>query len=247
MKIATVISNFIALILLSHVVLANPSSSSWIQITSPRERQTSQVEAGYPMGCEITSIFYALKFGPTEWQAAYKNIPGTTDLQKIKSLGAKFNSMPSKFSNGQPAFSEKYGMNPNDVAWMISMLSPNSASLKMANYFAHSQAVLSEKNQLLKNFQSDIVQSLEKGKPIIMDLYFSNPKYSHAVLVTGIRNSIATNSTTAVKILDPMTGEFSEAAISVELVNFGDSVLIGIVFYGSQVVDSKGTILSIHI
>lgn len=247
MKIAASIFNFIAPILLTHTVLANPSPSLWTQIALPNERQTSQIDAGYPMGCEITSIFYALKFGPTEWLSVYKSIPGETDLQKIKSLATKFTLLPSKFSNGQPAFSEKYGMNPNDVSWMISMLAPSSAPLKMTNYFEHPQAVLPEKNQLLKNFQSDIIKSLEKGKPVIMDLYFSNPTYSHAVLLTGIRNSISTNSTITVKILDPMTGKFSEAILSVEPVNFGNSILIGLTFYGLQVVDSKGTILSIHL
>lgn len=234
-------------IFLTLAVHAEPIQNVWTLIELPQDRQTSQVEAGYPMGCEITSMFYALKFGPTDWQLAYKNIPGDTDLQKIRSLVAKFSSIPSQFSKGQPAFSEQYGMNPNDVSWMVSMLLPNSVSMKMTSYFARSEADLSERNQLLKNFQSDVTKSISTGRPIIMDVTFSNPLFSHAVLVSGIRNSINSDNTITIQILDPMTGRQSEASMSAGSVKFGDTALVGMSFYDREVVDNKGTILSIHL
>jgi hypothetical protein len=234
-------------ILFTLSAMAEPVEPSWIKIVLPSGRQTSQIEAGYPTGCELTSILYSLKFGPAEWRSAYSEISGDTDIQKMQTLAEKFSSLPSRFSRGQPAFSKQYGMNPNDVSWMMSMLVKNGEAFKMANYFVGPKADSSEKNRLLKSFQSDLSKSFSLGKPVIMDLTFSDPASSHAVVVVGVNNSITHESALGIRILDPMTGNVSEADISMEPVNFGNMTIFGLSFSGLNVADRQGTVLSIHL
>ncbi|MEN0060391.1 MAG: hypothetical protein AAGB31_16240, partial [Bdellovibrio sp.] len=59
-------------------------TSDWVKVEIPKSVQTSQLDAGLPMGCLLTSMMYALKYGPEEYKKAYKNIPGSSDLEKIR-------------------------------------------------------------------------------------------------------------------------------------------------------------------
>ena len=56
------------------IVFAQLQVSSWIRIKLPTAIQTSQFDIGFANGCEITTILYALKFGPVAWHLAYSNI-----------------------------------------------------------------------------------------------------------------------------------------------------------------------------
>lgn len=85
---------------------ANSNPLPWIRLETSGLIQSSQVDAGYPMGCVITSMLYALKFGPEEWHKAYEEINCAGDIQKIQSIASQFSFLKSRQNNNLSAFSE---------------------------------------------------------------------------------------------------------------------------------------------
>jgi len=215
-----------------------------IHLAIPSDGQTTQIEAGYPMGCQITSLVYALKFGPSSWQKAYQSISGVTDIQKIKSLALKLGGLQSRDVKGQPAFSEKYGVDPNDLPWMFESLvsTENKMSLLTIGW---PPGIEIQKPDFLSQILELTMTSLNSGKPILAGLYYSNPDFSHAVLITGILATADENRTLKISVLDPMTGLESEATLTSGIVSLVGHQIEGISFDAPFVVNRAGVLLNL--
>lgn len=221
-------------------------AKQWTNLEVPVVLQTSQIDAGYPMGCEITAILYTLKFGPYKYKKSYEEIPGSSDLEKIHYLVSKFSAMQSKDNPNQPAFSEKYGTNPNDVPWMFQSLVTGSEPLESTTYLAPKTNQTSESNKMLEDLYQKGLKNISVGKPILVQLLYLNPSFSHAVVITGIEQKIYSDSNLNLRILDPMTGNESVANVTVGPVKFGDNDLVGLEFSDLDVTSQSGTLLSIE-
>lgn len=219
--------------------------ASWTQIKTPGVQLTSQIDAGYPMGCQITALFYALKIGPHDWRNAYEGIAGAGDLQKIQTLAAKFGSSASRSSKGQSAFDPQYGTNPNDLPWMIRSLVPSLGEMKLVDYFQLPNAEIDSKNQVLERFHNDLLSRLRAEQPVLAQLLFSNPDFGHAVLITGVQNSVMADGTLQISIIDPMSGRESHAIIAFDQVQVAGLSLYGLSFLDTDVISKKGVLLSI--
>ena len=143
--------------------------SGWLELDIPSARQTSQIDAGYPMGCQMTAIVYALKFGPSEWRSAYSAIQGSADALKIRSLAEKFSAMKSRADSAQPAFSEKFGMNPNDLPWMFESLVPGESQSKLEYFIDVPEPQKPAVNELEK-FRTLARERLGLKKPVLLGL-----------------------------------------------------------------------------
>jgi len=220
-------------------------SGDWVKIKIPGSTQITQIEAGYPMGCELTSILYALKFGPQEYQQAYEKIPGSSDLEKLRSLVYKFSAQKSKDNLNQPAFSEKYGINPNDLPWMFQSLIPNSEILKTTTYLM--PAGYNQPNNMIDDFHKKAISSLSSGKPMIIQLLYTNPSFSHAVVVIGIEGQSSSKKRLNVQILDPMTGKKSFASIEPSTGKLGDTNHSMLKFSDPDMTSQDGFLLSISL
>ena len=205
------------------------------------------MDASYPIKYEITTILYALKFGPDFWHSAYEKVLGDSDVDKIRHLASSYSSVPSENSKGQPLFNEKNGTNPNDIPVMIQSLTKRKITISSKNYYLALEANPSDIKIIEKNFYSDLSEKLIIGQPVLMQLYFSNPEFSHAVLVTGIQDSAGPSGAVKVRILDPMTGRASDAAVKAELVSFAGMNIIGLSFVDNDVVNQKGAIISVQL
>lgn len=216
----------------------------WTRLPTPGVVQTSQIEAGYPMGCEITALVYALKIGPQLWRSAYDAIPGTDDIQKIRSLATKFKGLKSRDSESEPAFSEEYGTSPNDMPWMFQALVPTEKSMRSLE-LVRLPKLRSMPQSLLQLFQSKITTRLETGKPIIAQLYYSNPDFSHAVVITGVGNSLTRDGEIQISIIDPMTGKESIGNLKSEQLMLAGNKVLGLSFQNFEIVSRKGILMSV--
>lgn len=207
------------------------SASDWVRISIPPNRQTSQLDAGYTMGCMITTMLYALKFGPSNWKAAYEAITGEDDVAKITELVRRFSILSSRDVSTRPAFSAVYGMNPNDFSWMFHSLIPGAAPLSQLTLAKPQSTDVSSDNGLILQLRTVAEELLARGQPIIAQLYFRQPDSTHAVLITGITGS---GESLLLTVLDPATG-----LESVATVNTGVSSLGGREFDTLNFVDDK--------
>lgn len=217
-------------------------SMEWVQVDIAQAVQTNQMDAGYPMGCVITSMLYTLKYGPHEYRKAYENIPGATDVAKLRSLAAKFSTKKSQADAKSPAFSEQYGVNPNDIPWMIQSLVPSSELSKNDTYLI--PMAYSKSNNMVSDLRNKALSSLSAGKPIIAQLLFTNPDFSHSIVITGVEKDTASNNKLRVKILDPMTGKKSVATIAAGTGKLGDTEFQMLRFSDSEVISRDGFLLS---
>jgi hypothetical protein len=246
MKVRTVVFSLLTNLFTVYALAISPSES-WSGINVPTNPQVTQIEAGLLKGCSITTVFYALKLGPSSWRYAYENLPGDSDVQKLKSLATKFSAMLSENSKGQLVFTEKYGSNPNDIPQMFKSLVKGKVALSQKGYFLPAQADFSQRNEFFKKFYSDLFLRLSSGHPIPLALYFANPEASHAVLVTGLQNSIDQDGSVKILVLDPLTGKVSSAAVNLETFPLFDARLAGFSFSDLDVADRKGFIFSISL
>lgn len=218
--------------------------SGWVNIKTPKTAVATQLEAGYPNGCGITAMLYTLKLGPAEYRNSYEKIPGNTDIEKIRSLVSKFSAMGSKDNPKQPAFSEQYGTNPNDVPWMFQSLVADSNPLKETTFL---NPISNRKidSKMLQDFQKKSTLSLIEGKPIIVQLQYTNPSAAHAVIITGIERQASSNGKIKIQILDPLTGKESVATIAPGIGKFGDTDFSMLTFSNPAIASRSGFLFSI--
>ena len=120
-------------------------------------------------------------------------------------------------------------------------------ALSSKSYYLAPESKASDIKIIQRNFYSDLSEKIIIGQPVLMQLYFSNPEFSHAVLVTGIQDLTGQEEPVKVRILDPMTGKASVATITAELVSFAGMKIIGLSFVDNNVVNQKGAIISVQL
>lgn len=218
--------------------------NSWVKIKTPKTAMTTQLEAGYLNGCVITAMLYTLKLGPTGYRNSYEKIPGNTDVEKIRSLASKFKEMKSKDNTNQPAFSDQYGVNPNDIPWMFQSLVAGSDPLTEKTFLAPiKKAQVGIK--MFVDFKEKSTLSLIEGKPVIVQLQFINPSAAHAVVITGIELQASPSGGLKIQILDPLTGKESIATIAPGIGKFGDTDFFMLTFSNSAISSRSGFLFSI--
>ena len=220
------------------------ASDGWVHVQTPKTVMATQLEAGYPNGCGITAMLYALKLGPTEYKNSYEKIPGNTDVEKIHFLVSKFKGMSSKDNPKERAFSEQYGANPNDVPWMLQSLVAGSDPLKETTFLKPVANQQIDK-KMLDDFQKISTLSLLEGKTLIAQLQYANPSAAHAVVIIGIENRTSSSGSLRVQILDPLSGKKSFATISAGVGSFGGTYFSMLTFSSSKISSRSGFILSI--
>lgn len=225
---------------------ATKDSTDWVKIDTPNSIQTSQIVAGYPMGCQITSMLYTLKLGNPEYRNSYEKIPGSSDIEKIQSLVSQFGAQKSRDKVNEPAFSEKYGTNPNDLPWMFQSLVSGSAPLKTITYLIP-KAYSQKTSNMIDDFHQQVVSSLSLGKPIMIQLLYTNPSFSHAVVITGIERQASSSKKLNIRILDPMTGKGSFASVASGTGKLGDTDFKMLKFSDPDVTSQDGFLLSISL
>lgn len=228
------------------IVTALPTEQlqGWTTVNVPYSVQTSQMDAGLPKGCVLTSMLYTLKFGSKSYQNAYASIHGTSDTEKLRSLVDRFSKLKSKDKPDDAAFSEQYGTNPNDLAWMFQSLVPESEPLKLETFLAELQKPQSSGKKLLRGLHEAVRESLSSGRPVIANLLYENPSFGHAVVITGIENVISEKDNFLIRVLDPATGIQSLASVTVSTLKFGEHDLQSL-SYTSLVNSRTGTLLSV--
>ena len=216
---------------------------SLTQIVTPDDAQTTQIVAGLPMGCQITAMLYALKFGPASWRASYEATTGQNDATKIKLLAAKFNSLPSRGDADRPAFSPVYGTDPNDLGWMFKSLVPSGPTPNLKNLLRLPRTT--GKRRLLSNFRETVSTHLSVGQPVIANLLYSGPDFAHAVLITAVRSQPDQPNELQIRVLDPMTGRTSWADVSFGKVLVQGREVFGLSFIDPEIVSRAGILLSV--
>lgn len=220
------------------------AESEWTRISMPSTQQMSQMDAGYPMGCMITTMLYALKFGPSDWKTAYHAIPGTNDVAKIREIARIFGLLKSHDVPSSPAFSEIYGTNPNDLSWMFRTLMPDSSPLKDLTLAKPHSPSLAMDNDLIRQLRANVKESLVQGRPILTQLFYKQPDRTHAVLITGIEETEA-DLNLSITVLDPMTGEESVALLSPGIIILGGREFAGLTFLNEKVASRNGFLFAI--
>lgn len=228
---------------------ANVSANdTWISVQTPDNSLATQKEAGYDNGCAITALFYALKLGPALWKTAYTALPGSNDVQKIQSLAKKFEMLPSKDSPGASAFSEAYGTDPNDLPWMIPILTGDTQPLKNESLIILSKTPDPDANkiQLLQGLAGTLKLNLSRGIPVIMNLLFATPgsEFAHAVLIVGVEEA-PVKTQIAIQVIDPETGKRSFGLLGQSWVGIPGAPMAGLSFSDKAVIDQAGAVVSV--
>ncbi|MEN0059681.1 MAG: papain-like cysteine protease family protein, partial [Bdellovibrio sp.] len=136
--------------------------------------------------------------------------------------------------------------NPNDLPWMLQWLAPEIAQLKTTTYLV--PEVYSQKNEsMVDDFHQKAISSLSAGKPMIVQLLYTNPSFSHAVVITGIERQASSNSNLNIRILDPMTGKESFASVTASTGKLGDTNFKILKFSDPDVTSQDGFLLSISL
>jgi hypothetical protein len=217
---------------------------AWVNVETPKKSMATQLEAGYPNGCGITSMLYALKLGPINYRQSYEKIPGKTDVEKIRFLVAKFKAMRSKDKPEEAAFSDQYGTNPNDLPWMFQSLVAGSNPLKEMTFLKPTANGQTDK-KMLEDFQQKGAASLSEGKPLIVQLQYTNPNKAHAILITGMELQSSQHGSIKVQILDPLSGRTSIATVAAGAGKLADSDFSMLTFSGPAISSRNGFLLSI--
>ncbi len=222
------------------------NSSDWVKIKIPNSVQISQIDAGFPKGCLITSMLYTLKFGTQEYKKSYEKIPGTNDIEKIRSLASQFEAQKSRDKVNENAFSESYGTNPNDLQWMFQSLVPGSVPLKTTTYLVP-EAYRQKTGNMPDDLQKKVASSLSSGRPVIIQLLYINPSFSHSVVITGIERKSSPSKSLNIRILDPITGKESFASVASGRGKLGDADFKILKFSAPDVTYQDGFLLSISL
>ena len=217
---------------------------AWVNIETPKTALATQLESGYPNGCGITAMLYVLKLGPIEYRKSYEKIPGNSDVEKIRSLVSKFRAMSSKDNPKQAAFSEQYGTNPNDLPWMFQSLVVDSIPLRETTFLKPATNRQIDK-KMLEDLQQKSMGSLTEGKPIIVQLQYTNPSAAHAIVITGIERQASFDGNLRVQIIDPMSGKKSIATIAPGTGKLGDTDFSMLTFSNPEISSRSGFLLSI--
>ncbi len=190
--------------------------ATWTEIQGPDTTLATDVEAGFPNGCGIVSMLYAMKFGPPSWRADYNSIAGKTDLAKIQTLAKQFGSEPSKYeravyNRNMPAFTASKGTNVGDLPWMFQSLVHGPLPLNQV-FLAKLDPNGNTGRLLAEKFHNEVVASLKRGEPVIMTAFIQFTV--HEIVIIGIQNAVDQQGTFKVEVLDPATGEESTGTVS---------------------------------
>jgi len=93
---------------------------------------------------------------------------------------------------------------------------------------------------MLSDFRERAMVSLTAAKPVIAQLLFTNPSFSHAILITGTENQISPNGSLMLRVFDPMTGKQSIATLNPGIGKIGDLNFEGLSFSDSDIVSQNG-------
>lgn len=226
-------------LLVAQPVLGQTMNSGWLKVNKQITQQVSQLDAGYPSGCTITALVYALKLGPPAWEQAYENIPGNDDIEKIRSLAQKFSTENSSLT-GLPYFSEEFGTDPHGLPAMVNQLLPAEPPLTLEYFFNLPGEGQSE--SLFLAFSKLVKKELSRGEPVIALLTFSDPDLSHAVLITGLKMNSASIE---LSILDPWSGRESISVMTHGRTEVVGNAVNGLIFENRSVLDRLGVLYGI--